>query len=112
MCAAIENFFSSIYNHLKAVFGRSKIVFVNFIGVFLAVYVELQDYLISFNWDDFFKHEVAAGIGFATQILSMILRVYGSAAPVSFSAKVPVIEPVVPVAPVEELEPVQSPKAE
>lgn len=87
MCAKVEAFFANLYARAKAVFGHSKIVFINIIGGFLSVYVELQDYLISFNWDDFFKHEVAVGIGLVTQVISVILRTYGNDAPISF--KVP-----------------------
>lgn len=94
MCAKIEAFFSRPYAWAKAAFGHSKIVFVNVIGAFLGVYVELQDYLISFNWDDFFKHEVAVTIGLVTQVISVFLRLYANEAPSSF-------KPVAPVAPVE-----------
>lgn len=95
MCEAVSSFFSRVWAWAKAAFGHSKIVFVNVLGTFAAVYVELQDFLISFNWDDFFKHEVAAGIGMATTVISALLRVYGSSgAPVSF-------KPVAPVPPVE-----------
>lgn len=110
MCQAIDNFFSRVWAWAKAAFGHSKIVFVNVIGLLAGVYVELQDFLISFNWDDFFKHEVAAAIGMATTVISALLRVWGSnGAPASFKPT-PALPPV-EVVPDEEASEV-SPKAE
>lgn len=107
MCVKVEAFFAKVWAWVKSAFGHSKIVFVNAIGLLLSVYVEMQDYLISFQWDEFFKHEVALGIGFVTQAISILLRMYGNAAPISFTPKPP--DAMVASEPIEEI---PAPKAE
>lgn len=99
----IKAFFASAYDWAKRVFGRSKTIFTNVLGLLSMVFVEMSDSLTSLNLDDFFKHQVAVTIGLIISVLNIVLRYYTDK-PVSFSAA-----PVAPVAPVSE---VQSPKAE
>ena len=102
MCA----FFASAWDWAKRLFGRSRTIFLNVIGVLGMIFVEMSDYLTGLNWDDFFKHEVSVTIALAVNILNVLVRIY-TTTPVNFG-KLPAVEEK-PVNPVEE---VQSPKAE
>jgi hypothetical protein len=107
MCAKFEAYWENV----KRVFGRSRTIFLNVVGVAGTVFVEMSDYLTSFNWDDFFKHEVAAAIGLALAVVNIFMRTI-TVQPVNFSSNPNPVIPSAPVAPVAPVSEVQSPKAE
>lgn len=111
MCQKIENFFVGIYEYIKRAFGRSRTIAIQVFGGGSAIFVEMSDQLTNFNLDDFFKHEVAAGITLVVSVLTILARLDTNSA-VSFAAKP--VEPVLAVepVPVPVVEEAQSPKAE
>lgn len=106
MWSTVKSYLSKAYAFAKRVFGHSRTIFLNVVGVLGVVFTESADTLTGIDWDALFKHEVAVGIGITVQFLNVLLRL-DTSTPVSF-AKVPEPDPVVPVAE-EEVPP--SPKA-
>lgn len=82
-----------LWDWAKRIFGRSKIIFTNAMGILLAGWVEMYDPISMFNWDSITdKHEVAIGIGIGIQVLNMILRQWYSSGPTNFGKKEAVVE--------------------
>ncbi len=104
----MKRFFVSTWDWAKRLFGRSKIVFTNVVGILVAGWVELYDPISMFDWNSVTdKHEVAIGIGIAIQVLNTLFRIYASNGPVNFG-RLPDPEPFVIDENAEQL----SPKAE
>lgn len=112
----IKAFFASAWDWTKRIFGRSKTIFLNVAGIFGALWVEFADVVSGVNFDDLFKHEVAAAIGIIVQLLNIVIR-YNTTGPVSFKqleevdvpvvtapvAAIPVVPPIVAAAPAVEV---------
>jgi hypothetical protein len=76
---------SKAWDWAKRLFGRSKIIFANVMGILAAGWVEIYDPISMLNWDDFTdKHEVAIAIGILVQVLNVFLRTFASSSAVSF----------------------------
>jgi len=104
----MKRFFVSTWDWAKRLFGRSKIVFTNVVGILVAGWVELYDPISMFDWNSVTdKHEVAIGIGIGIQVLNTLFRIYASNGPVNFG-RLPDPEPFVIDENAEQL----SPKAE
>lgn len=88
-----------LWDLVKRLFGRSKIIFLQVVGLLATGFVELADPLAMFNWDSVVNdHAVALGIQIVVQMLTVFLRAYASNGPVNFRP----LDPVPPVEPVEE----------
>lgn len=102
----IKDFALWLWDWAKRIFGRSKIVFTNIVGLLASVWVELADPISMFDWDSVTdKHEVVMGIGIAVSVLNVLFRTLSNSGDASFRAL-----------PMEEVEPdeeslEQSPKA-
>lgn len=102
-----------IWDWAKRIFGRSKIIFANVVGVLLAGWVELYDPISMFDWDSITdKHEVAIAIGIGIQVLNVVLKSFYSTGPANFGRlnDEPVVEETVQISDEDEEE-VPSPKA-
>lgn len=76
-----------LWDWVKRIFGRSKIVFTNVIGLIMELWVELYDPIAMFDWDSVTdKHEVAMGIGIAIMVLNMLFRTLMHSGETSFRA--------------------------
>lgn len=101
-----------LWDWAKRIFGRSKIIFANVMGILLAGWVELYDPISMFDWDQVTdKHEVAIAIGIGVQVLNVMLKSFSTSV-ASFKAlpEAPDVETIVPDRLNEEERP--SPKAE
>lgn len=63
----------------------SRIVFINVAYVLAMAASEIFVYLAGFDWDVFFRHEIAMALGLAVNVTSILLRLY-TFAPVGSSA--------------------------
>lgn len=96
-----------IWDWAKRLFGRSKTIFTNIMGLLASSWVELYDPISMFNWDDVVdKHEMAIGIGIGVMVLNMIFKAFADNGEAKFKAEP---EPVIKIDE-ESLE--RSPKAE
>lgn len=76
-----------IWDWAKRIFGRSKTIFTNIMGLLASSWVELYDPLSMFNWDDVVdKHELAIGIGIGVMILNMIFKSFSDNGEATFKA--------------------------
>lgn len=83
----MREFLASVWDWTKRIFGRSKIVFTNVVGLLMSAWVELYDPISMFDWESVTdKHEVAVGIGIAVSVLNVLLRSFASSGPASFKA--------------------------
>ncbi len=81
----IKDYTLWLWDWAKRIFGRSKIVFTNVVGILMAGWVELYDPISMFDWNSVTdKHEVAIAIGIGIQVLNTLFRVYASSGPVNF----------------------------
>lgn len=86
-----------LWDWVKRIFGRSKIIFANVMGATAEVWIMIYDPVSMFNWDSVVgvdKHDVAVMIGIAITALNVILRKWFTDAPTSFSALPPPVEAV------------------
>lgn len=63
-------------NKIVGAWNYSRIIFINVAYVLAMASSEIFMYLAGFDWDAFFRHEVALVIGFAVNVASVILRLY------------------------------------
>lgn len=109
MIDKIKAYVAWLWDWAKRIFGRSKIIFANAMGILAAGWIELADPIAMFDWDSVIdKHYVVIGIGIVINMLSMYFRSYKLSGPVSF-AKLPDVPELPPVIDEESLE--RSPKA-
>lgn len=81
----MREFLASAWDWAKRIFGRSKIVFTNVVGLLLSAWVELYDPISMFDWDSVTdKHELAMGIGIAVSILNVFFRTVMNSGQVNF----------------------------
>lgn len=84
----IRDFFAWIWDWAKRIFGRSKTIFTNIVGLLASSWVELYDPLSMFNWDDVVdKHELAIGIGVGVMVLNMIFKSFADGGEAKFKAQ-------------------------
>lgn len=83
----IKAFFASAWDWAKRIFGRSKTIFTNIVGLLGSAWVELYDPLSMFNWDDVVdKHELAIGLGIGVMVLNMIFKSFADNGEAKFKA--------------------------
>jgi hypothetical protein len=74
-----------LWDWAKRIFGRSKIIFLQVVGIIATGWVELADPLAMFDWDSVVdKHELAIAIQIGIQVVTALLRAFASNAPASF----------------------------
>lgn len=79
-----------LWDWAKRIFGRSKIIFLQVVGIFATVWLEVADPLAMFDWDQVVdKHEAAIALQIGIQMLTASLRAFASNGPASFSALPP-----------------------
>lgn len=107
MMQKVKDWAAYLWDWAKRIFGRSKIIFTNVVGVLLTGWIELYDPISMFDWDSIVdKHQVAIAIGVGIQVLNMLLRSFASNGPASFRAKeMPMVDDVVPDENAEEISP-------
>lgn len=101
MCEVVDK----VWDRLKALFGRSRTVLLNVIGLLGMAWTELGSDLMGLDWDVFFKHEVAVAIGIGMNILNLLVRLY-TTSPVNFGALPSIPQPEGNVAPALPADPV------
>jgi hypothetical protein len=82
MCELVDKF----WDRLKASFGRSRTILLNVLGLLGMAWTELGSDFMGFDWDVFFKHEIAVAIGVAMNVLNLLIRLYTTSA-VNFGPK-------------------------
>lgn len=91
----IKDWLAWLWDWAKRIFGRSKTLFTNVMGLVASSWVELYDPLSMLNWDDYVdKHELAMGIGIGVMVLNMIFKSFADNGEAKFKA-LPEPEPIV-----------------
>lgn len=76
-----------LWDWAKRIFGRSKIIFTNIMGLLASVWVELYDPVSMFDWSNYTdKQNVVMGIAFTVSVLNIIFRTFMSNGTASFKA--------------------------
>lgn len=65
-----------IGRNIAGAWNYSKIIFINVAYILANASTEIFMYLAGFDWDAFFRHEVAIVIGLAVNVASVVLRTY------------------------------------
>lgn len=63
-------------NKIVGAWNYSRIIFINVAYVLASASTEILMYLAGFDWDAFFRHEIALVLGMAVNVASVVLRVY------------------------------------
>lgn len=91
----IKKYMTWLWDWAKRIFGRSKTIFTNIVGLLTASWVQLYDPLSAFDWDSVVdKHEVVIGITVGVMVLNMIFKSFADNGSATFKA-LPEPEPVV-----------------
>lgn len=61
-------------NKIVGAWNYSRIIFINVAYALAASASEIISYLAGFEWDAFFRHEVALTLGLVVNVASVILR--------------------------------------